>query len=270
MGVDLAGPLTVDRMTLGVVADGLHSVPEQLHLEVDGANVGTIDIPAITDSTTPGHVTEVPVSFAPVTGSRFRLVVDTYRPVDPDASNAVRPDTLPVSLATVGLAGVPAPADPITISGECRDDLLRIDGAPVSVRLTGAVADARRGFGMESCTGPVALDTGSHTVTSAVGLDAGIDVDRVVLSSGAAGTATTVAPRARRSSPPVPRSRCSTPARRRCACRCAPTGRRTGWCSDRASTMGGRPPRRLARSGATRSSTATPTGGRCDRGRAAR
>ena len=182
-------------MTLGVVADGLHSVPQQLHLEVDGANVRTISLPAIADGAAPGQVTTVPVSFPPVTGSWFQLVVDTYRPVDPDRSNAIRPDTLPVSLATVGLAGVPAPADPVTISAECRDDLLRIDGEPVPVRLTGAVADARRGFGVESCTGPVALDAGSHTVTSAVGLDAGIDVDRVVLSSGAAGTAAAVAPR---------------------------------------------------------------------------
>ena len=66
---------------------------------------------------------------------------------------------------------------------------------PASVRLTGAVADARRGFGLESCTGPVALDAGSHTVTSAVGLDAGIDVDRVVLVVGRRGAPAAVAPR---------------------------------------------------------------------------
>ena len=241
-----------------------------MHLEVDGANVRTIDIPAIADVATPGHVTQVPVSFAPVTGSRLRLVVDRYRPVDPDGSNVIRPETLPVSLATVGLAGVPAPADPVMISGDCRDDLLRIDGDPVTVRLTGAVADARRGFGIESCTGPVDLDAGSHTVTSAVGLDMGIDVDRVVLSSDALGAAAAVAPGAHRSTRPAPRWRCSTPVRRRCASGSAPTGRPTGSCSGRASTKGGRPRRRGTRSAATRSSMATPTGGRCGPGRAAR
>ena len=103
MGVDLTSPITIDGMTLGVVADRLHSVPRA------AAPRGRRR--QRPDDQPPGHRRRVrartghpvPLSFAPVTGSWIRLVVDTYRPVDPDGSNAIRPDTLPVSLATVGL-----------------------------------------------------------------------------------------------------------------------------------------------------------------------
>jgi hypothetical protein len=194
VGVDLDAPITVQGLTLGVVADGQHSIPTQMHLEADGQNVRTITLPDIPDAA-PGGRVDVPVSFAPVTGTHLRLVVDRYRAVDPDGTGAVEAQTLPISLTDVGMSGVPAPASPTTIAGTCRSDLLRVDGAPLAVRLTGSVADARTGLGLESCEGGRHLSAGSHTVTSATGLDVGIDVDRVVLSSAAGGAATGAAPR---------------------------------------------------------------------------
>ena len=74
------------------------------------------------------------------------------------------------------------PQAPVTgpIDDACRDDLVRLDRAPVSVRTSGDGV-------LESCDGPLALDAGSHVLRSAAGLDTGIDVDRVVLTSGADG-----------------------------------------------------------------------------------
>jgi arabinofuranan 3-O-arabinosyltransferase len=194
VGVDLAAPVTVQGLELGVVADGQHSIPTQMHLEIDGQNVRTLTLPPIPDSA-PGGRVAVPVSFAPVTGGHLRLVVDQYRAVDPDGTGAVEPQTLPLSFTDVGISGVPVPAASGSIADTCRSDLVRVDGAPVPVRITGSVTEARSGLRVEACDGALHLTAGSHTVTSATGLDGGIDVDRVVLSSSASGAATGVAPR---------------------------------------------------------------------------
>ena len=70
----------------------------------------------------------------------------------------------------------------------CRDDLVTVDGDPVTVRVRGDVADAVAGAGMRltMCGRGVELAAGNHTLRSAVGRDEGIDVDRLVLSSRAA------------------------------------------------------------------------------------
>ncbi|HEU5309342.1 MAG TPA: alpha-(1-_3)-arabinofuranosyltransferase family protein [Acidimicrobiia bacterium] len=195
VGVDLDAPITVNHLDLGVVADGQHSVPTKVHLEADGKTVATFDLPAITDEPTPGAVHQVPLDFAPVSARSFHLVVDDYRPVDPDGTLAIEPQTLPISFSEVAIPGVARPASPTTLSSACRDDLVQVDGAPLSVRVTGAVTDARTGLSLEACDGAVDLASGDHTITTATGLDVGVDVDRVVLSSAAGGTPTTVAPR---------------------------------------------------------------------------
>jgi arabinofuranan 3-O-arabinosyltransferase len=73
---------------------------------------------------------------------------------------------------------------------ECRTDLLIIGGAPVPVRLTPQGGDLR----VEGCA-PVALADGSHEITAIPGSESGIDLDRLVLSSGVDGGAAPVAPR---------------------------------------------------------------------------
>jgi arabinofuranan 3-O-arabinosyltransferase len=197
VGVDLDAPVTVSHLDLDVVADGLHSVPTKMHLEADGANVASFDLPAIAEAAA-GTATRVPLDFAPVTAQSLHLVVDEYRPVDPDGSSAILPQTLPVSFAEVAIPGVAAPAAPTALAGTCRDDLVRVDGKATSVRISGDVADARTGLTLEPCDGALDLDAGSHTVTTATGLDDGVDVDRVVLSSAVGGDATTVAARGAR------------------------------------------------------------------------
>jgi hypothetical protein len=99
--------------------------------------------------------------------------------------------TAPVGIAEVGLAGVPqpAPASTAALSAECRSDLLTVNGRDVSVRVVGTVDQVRTGLAVEPCDGTVALPEGSNTVRSAPGLDTGIDVDRVLLSSGRNGVA---------------------------------------------------------------------------------
>jgi hypothetical protein len=67
---------------------------------------------------------------------------------------------------------------------------VEVNDIPVPVRIVGTAAEARSGLTMTSCAGAIALEQGSNTVRAVPGLDTGIDIDRVVLSSGATGRAT--------------------------------------------------------------------------------
>ena len=186
---------TVDHIGLDVVADGLHSVPTQLTLANENGDTRTVDLPTIADGAA-GATTHVDLAFPSLTAARqLTLTVSAARAVAPGGNDLDPTHTLPVALSQVTLAGVPVPASPVTVPAECRIDLLRVDGDPVPVRVVGDRADARRGLTLESCAGALDLGAGSHTVTTATGLDVGLDLDRVVLSSDATGAATGVAPR---------------------------------------------------------------------------
>ncbi|HEX5588226.1 MAG TPA: discoidin domain-containing protein, partial [Acidimicrobiia bacterium] len=195
----LAAPTIVDRLALTYVDDGQHAVPTQVHLEADGVPVRTMTVlPDPRDggaAATADHRRTATFTFEPFSAQRVRLVVDAVRqPALAPASGAAAelPTDLPVALAEVTLPGVPVPASPATVPTECRADLVAVDGRPVPIRLLGAPADARSGLTLEACEPSVALSAGSNTVTTSVGLDTGVDVDRLVLSSGRDGQATGV------------------------------------------------------------------------------
>ena len=190
--VSLPAPLTVDALHLTVVADGRHPVPTELTLEGDGGAVRTLSVPPITDAVGEGSTQTVTIPFDPLASAHLRVVVDAVR--DGTTNGVISAsDTVPVSIAEVGLAGVPVPAAPSTVTISCRSDLVRVDGRAVPVQITGPAADARSGLAIEPCDGAFTLDQGSNTVRTVAGLDTGIDLDRLVLSSDASGEGAAVA-----------------------------------------------------------------------------
>jgi hypothetical protein len=189
---------SVDRVTLQVVADGRHSVPTVLELDGDDGAKRTLQLPGIADLASPGSTQTVTIPFTPMTERSFRLEVKATRIVSADSNPFDFGNALPVSLAEVGLAGVPRAEQPTSVLSKCREDLFRVDGASVPVRVVGPVGEARSGLALESCAGPLSLRAGSNTVRAEAGLDTGVDVDRAVLSSSARGTGTSVAPRGAR------------------------------------------------------------------------
>jgi len=183
----LDAPITIEGLDLRVVADGRHSVPLRLVLTVDGEVARTVELPPITDEGDDGESVAVPVSFAPVTGSRFRISVDAVRPVTTVDRDTQRAVTLPVAISEVGLAGVGRPGSSVGLPSECRDDLLTVDGEPVGVAIAGdaTAAAGHRALDLRACDGTtLRLDPGSHLLRSAPGARTGFDIDRVVLSSG--------------------------------------------------------------------------------------
>ena len=79
-------------------------------------------------------------------------------------------------------------SDPGVVLDECRDDLLEINGAPVSVQL--------HEDGTLSACGSIDLAPGRHLIRSAAGHLSGIDLDRLVLDTGAGRPATDIEPMA--------------------------------------------------------------------------
>ncbi|MGK2950396.1 MAG: alpha-(1-_3)-arabinofuranosyltransferase domain-containing protein, partial [Acidimicrobiales bacterium] len=67
------------------------------------------------------------------------------------------------------------------VAGACRDDLVTVDGTPVEVTLAPALDGT---WEVRGC-GPTSLAAGSHRVTATEGRHTGLDVDRLVLASGA-------------------------------------------------------------------------------------
>jgi arabinofuranan 3-O-arabinosyltransferase len=176
----LAAPATIDRLDLRVVDDGRHSAPLRLRIDVDGAaGARHVDVPA------DGGL----VRFEPVRGSRLRFVVESVRHERTIDYYSEAPIELPVAIAELGIPGVVAPP-PRGLAGDCRNDLLTIDGRPVAVRVSGDAGRAldRGPLTVVACE-DVALGPGDHVVRAAPGAATGIDLDRLVLTSLAGGGA---------------------------------------------------------------------------------
>ncbi len=185
----LPGPVEVHGLRVTLVADGRHSVPGVLSLFADGHPAGTVAVP-------PAAGADIAVALPdPPAGTReLRIEVSSVRVVTPVPGDPNPAEILPVAISEVAGVGLPRAVDPAAVDGRCRP-LLTVDDAVVKVRAVGGVADARTGLALEPCDGPLTLAAGRHTVASTRGVDIGVGVDRIVLSSAADGTAAPLAAR---------------------------------------------------------------------------
>ena len=191
--VNLTEPVTVGSIPLTVVADGLHSVPTEVEVLVDGASVGRVPLPEIVDGEDQGSTQTVELALpASVTGSTFRFRLTGIRPVvthDWVSDNEI---DQPAAIAEIGLPGAHVPALPETFDSGCRDDLVAIDGEPLPVRVTGPMATALAGdpLSVAVCDGAsVSLGAGEHQIDTTRGRTTGLDIDQLVLRSDARGGA---------------------------------------------------------------------------------
>jgi arabinofuranan 3-O-arabinosyltransferase len=199
---ELSAPVRVDRLDLAVVADGRHSVPTRLRVTVGGAEQ-VVDVPPVDDRTgTENATVRVPVDLEPMRGRTVRVAVEEVREVRFVEFHSNRPVTQPVGIAELGIPGVAAPALPDAVDSGCRADLMALDGEPVTVRVTGDRVAAEHGepLTISLCGGAageggpdapagrgLTLTAGTHVVTTVLGAQSGLDVDRVVLASSPAG-----------------------------------------------------------------------------------
>lgn len=186
----LALPEATDLADLSVTVrrDEAHSTPGRIRVVADGVEVGVVDVP---DGEGPATVT-LPSPDAPVELFTLEFLdVRGRRAVAGDPNPAA---FLPIAVTDLRGTGIPVAVDGTTVDDGCRD-IVRIDGESTPVRAVGPVVDARRGLELEPCDGAVALGAGPHTISTELGVDVGLDVDRLVLSSDSSGGATAVAAR---------------------------------------------------------------------------
>jgi len=188
---NLANPITFDHMDLQIVADGRHSVPTSVQVSTESGS-HTVKLPPIANSTVPGAVTTVPVTFPALTGSDIRITFPTVRDEDTVNYYAETPIAMPIGIAEVGIPGLRMPATPAVVPGTCQSNLITIDGTPISVRVVGSTATALANgeLTIEPC-GPDArgihLSAGTHVIQTAIGHQVGWNVDQLVLDSARGG-----------------------------------------------------------------------------------
>jgi arabinofuranan 3-O-arabinosyltransferase len=182
-----AESFTIDSLDIELVADGLHSVPELIDVQVDGGETIRLDVPEITDGDEPDATTHLDLPLGTtLTGNTFRVSfpeLDLRWTTDWYSGQELE---MPIAVAEVDLGDVVVPAPAAELDGECRQ-LVDVDGQPISVRIEGSVEDAldRLGLDVTACDQQVQLAAEESLLRTEAGADTGFDIDRVVLETGA-------------------------------------------------------------------------------------
>ena len=192
----LTHSVSFDHLDLKVIADGRHSVPTEIRITTNTGGDDLVSLPAIDDLKAPNSVVSVPVSFPRLSGTTIRFTIESVRQVKTLNWYTQKPIVTPVAIAEIGLPGVHFSPEPpaARIPYICTPKLLRIDGRPVWLRVSGTVGAAEKlqGLTVSGC-GPdakgIVLGPGSHTLEAAWGKLTGWDIDRLVLDSAPGGAA---------------------------------------------------------------------------------
>jgi arabinofuranan 3-O-arabinosyltransferase len=184
-------PITVRRLTLEIVSDAEHSRPRQI-LVSDGGVARRVVLPFISVTKKPGSLTRVPVDFAPVSGDHLRITFERVAVRQTLSYETSLETALPIGIATVSIPGVPLDRLGSQIPTRCRSDLLRLDGRPVPIAVSGATEAALGGGGLRiSLCGTAAglrLGPGLHILRAADGAVTGLDIDQLALDSAPGGS----------------------------------------------------------------------------------
>ncbi len=192
----LPRPVTFDHMNLQVVADGRHSVPTKLRIDVDNASQ-EVTVPAVKDRNGDQNATvTVPLTFPAMTGRRIRVTIEDVRPVNTYNFFSTQPLLMPVGIAELGIPGVQLAPAPAQLPASCRSDLMTIDGKPFPVKIVGSDATAQSlgALTVVPCdpanpkkAPTIHLAAGEHVLRTTPGQQTGIELDRLVLASDAGG-----------------------------------------------------------------------------------
>ncbi|HET9732659.1 MAG TPA: alpha-(1-_3)-arabinofuranosyltransferase family protein [Acidimicrobiales bacterium] len=209
---DMGRSRTVSSLTLTLVADPEHSVPQEVDVSA-GGTTRSVALPPVAPGPV-GTTRTVTVNFPAVTGSSLRVTFTKVKLTTSLDYYSEQPIALPLAVAEVRFPGLEAgTSTPSQVPGTCRSDLLAVDGRPVPVRLVGSTAAAQQAvneLSLQTCGSTadgVTLGAGTHTVTTASWQHGGLDVDGLVLDSAPGGAPGAVSPAGQvdgAPSPPAP------------------------------------------------------------------
>ena len=175
-------PRAFRDLTLTYRADGLHSAPSAVTVLVDGVPIGRSTLPGTLRAA--DDLVTVDLGLPDATGRSLTIRIDEV--VERRTMNwySGLPDVLPVAIVDIS-DGFDFPERPQRIDTGCREDLLRLDGRSVPVRITGSTPDAfaRRPLAVTACGPTLELSEGEHRIVATAGADSMYDLDRLVLTS---------------------------------------------------------------------------------------
>jgi len=175
-------PRAFRDLTLTYRADGLHSAPSAVTVLVDGVPIGRSTLPGTLRAA--DDLVTVDLGLPDATGRSLTMRLDEV--VERRTMNwySGLPDVLPVAIVDIS-DGFDFPERPQRIDTGCREDLLRLDGRSVPVRITGSTPDAfaRRPLAVTACGPTLELSEGEHRIVATAGADSMYDLDRLVLTS---------------------------------------------------------------------------------------
>lgn len=188
-GLSLPLDSSISGLTLHQVSSDLASTITRVRLDVSTG--GRVTDSVELDVPSPDAEGISRLEFPTVSGDRLDVMVTKIDPRLVHDQVTGRLVAAPVGIAEIsasgptstGLAPLPRPS---RYSSGCRDDLLFLDGAPVSIRFEGTVSDALAGRPLTAspCDAtPLTLSAGDHLLQTARGSETGWDVDAVVLRS---------------------------------------------------------------------------------------
>ena len=175
-------PRAFRDLTLTYRADGLHSAPSAVTVLVDGVPIGRSTLPGTLRAA--DDLVTVDLGLPDATGRSLTIRIDEV--VERRTMNwySGLPDVLSVAIVDIS-DGFDFPERPQRIDTGCREDLLRLDGRSVPVRITGSTPDAfaRRPLTVTACGPTLELSEGEHRIVATAGADSMYDLDRLVLTS---------------------------------------------------------------------------------------
>ncbi len=192
--------LPIGDLEVVVATDEFHSIPRQVSATWDGGSaVGAV-------ANTKGDTAVVTIPVPP--GTETESVRLTFGGIETNLTREYFSNTdvaLPIQIREVtSVGGWLAPASVQPLNPECRSDLIQIDRQPVAVRILGDLSAMSKGARaqIEVCD-PVVLPSGEHTLDTALGVDSGLNIDHLLMSSDAAGLPQRLEPYGRISLPPL-------------------------------------------------------------------
>ena len=190
VGSTLTVPLvpseSTTSLTLTQPVDELHSTITRVTVTIGGVAT-TIDVPP------PDAAGRSTIEFPAMTGSSLSLSIDAIAPRTTVDRRYAETTVLPVALREVGAVSIAEPR-PLEQAPQCRADLVEIDGQAIPIQMS-ADTITQLLAGSSVTVGPcdpaeVDLAAGAHALTTAAGSASGVNVDQVVLRSGAESAAT--------------------------------------------------------------------------------
>ena len=187
---------TIDRLDLQVVRDGRHSVPTRLHLEGSNGETRDVNLPSLTGPISKINVpTPMSVNFPAITSNELTITVSEVEPSTTTDWYTRGQIEMPFAIAEFGIPGIQLAQAPQQFAPICRENLITLDGKPLSVRIEGTSDEAlnRDALRIVPC-GPEALvlESGEHEIRTQPGKLSGIDIDRLVLTSAKGGGAASI------------------------------------------------------------------------------